>query len=178
MRVAISFVGIVLTACAGPNASGHLIPEYFRREHSDVMARYLEGQAGFRVATDADCGCEEDLNRARTESSGSWEANPAYHPYYAVGDFNQDGASDFGAGVIDPKLPGSFRLVVFNGPFSKSTAAPAFVSEPRGLGQALFYGPPRPQPYFLVVGAFESEGALLHQTKSGNYTLTEGDEGA
>jgi hypothetical protein len=40
--------------------------------------------------------------------------------------------------------------------------APAFVKPGLDLkGQGLFYGPPRPKPYRLLIGRFEAEGATL-----------------
>ena len=80
-----------------------------------------------------------------------------------TGDFNGDGVVDFAA-VVAEKRGGrhSFAIVVFNGPFGEKTAQPAFFRS--GLdfeGQGLFYGPPRPRPYRLVLGPFEAGGLAL-----------------
>jgi hypothetical protein len=61
--------------------------------------------------------------------------------------------------------------VVFNGPL-RPGVAPSF--EERGLdiqGQGLFFGPPRPKPYRLLIGGFESEAAIL-VPRGRSYVLT------
>jgi hypothetical protein len=81
-----------------------------------------------------------------------------------VGDFNGDGQKDLAIVVIAPVAAAKrFQLLLFNGPFlGKQSHGPAFVSEFLDLtGQGLFFGPPRPKPYRLLVGAFESEGMVL-----------------
>lgn len=57
----------------------------------------------------------------------------------------------------------NFVLVVFNGPFSPETQSPAFIRSGMDLKYfGLSYGPPRPKPYRLVLGPFDSDsGALL-----------------
>jgi hypothetical protein len=55
-----------------------------------------------------------------------------------------------------------FAFAVFNGPFESPEVSPAFFEARLDLKrQGLFFGPPRPKPYRLVRGAFESEGAML-----------------
>jgi hypothetical protein len=150
-------------------------PSYFASGHRSVVAEWLTRHNTFRVASDSDCACDEDLKRERTVSTGAWKAKPNYHPFYVTGDFNQDGAADFAVGIIDANVPGMFRVVVFNGPFAKASRHdPAFVSKPRRLGQAMFFGEPRPKPHMLVVGAFESHGAVLRPTPKG-YVLSDAD---
>src|SRR2546422_7028023 len=47
----------------------------------------------------------------------------------------------------------NFALVVFNGPFKSETASPAFIQSGLDLRYSgLFYGPPRPKPYRLLLG--------------------------
>ncbi len=52
---------------------------------------------------------------------------------------------------------------MFNGPFKSETLSPAFMQSGMDLKYSgLFYGPPRPKPYRLLLGPFESDsGALL-----------------
>lgn len=94
---------------------------------------------------------------------GNWKPIPDYHPYVATGDFNGDGVDDFAVVVVDrSKDKNNFVLVVFNGPFPSKTVSPAFIKSGLELtDQGLFYGPPRPKPYRLVQGPFESEGWVL-----------------
>ncbi len=98
-------------------------------------------------------------------SDGPWAGVPDYHPYRATGDFNDDGAVDFAVVLVhrDRALAHkNYALIVFNGPFTKSTSSPAFLEAGLDMKRAgLFYGPPRPKPFRLVIGRFESHGALL-----------------
>jgi len=87
---------------------------------------------------------------------------PDYHPYVVSGDFNGDGEIDFAVAVARTNTPHIFKILVFNGPIKSVGEAPSFVDSISGLtGIGFFYGPPRPKPYRLVVGAFESEGDVL-----------------
>jgi hypothetical protein len=75
--------------------------------------------------------------------------------------FNGDGTTDFAVMVIDRlKSTKNFELLVFNGPFPSKSAQPAFVQADQE-GNALFFGPPRPKPYRLVVGPFESDNSAV-----------------
>jgi hypothetical protein len=103
---------------------------------------------------------------------------PDYHPYRATGDFNGDGSEDFAVIVVERSAAHDDNaLVVFNGPFRKSTSRPAFIE--RGLnikGVGLFYGPPRPKPYRLLIGRFESDSGALVTPRGRTYELTWDDE--
>jgi hypothetical protein len=97
----------------------------------------------------------------RTYKESSWQAVPDYHPYRVSGDFNGDGIKDF-AVVLKNRKDKSFALVIFNGPLNYRNPTPAFIKS--GLDMVhmgLFYGPPRPKPYHLILGPFESEGIEL-----------------
>jgi hypothetical protein len=151
------------------------VPRYLPAEHAQILRTWLNDQLQSRAAEDADCRCEDDLKRMRTESGGVWMANPGFHPYYVSGDFNRDGELDFAVGIVEGSSAATFRVAIFNGPFkSKASPRPAFLSGPIPLGEALFFGAPRPKPYALVVGAFGSEGAIVKSTASG-YALQGGE---
>lgn len=101
----------------------------------------------------------------------TWSAVPDYHPYAATGDFNGDGITNFAVMVIDQtKSTKNFELLVFNGPFQAGSKAPAF-AQPGLEGDALFFGPPRPKPYRLVVGPFESDNAAILVPHGRTYRL-------
>jgi hypothetical protein len=100
----------------------------------------------------------------RRGSGGPWKPVRDYQPYMATGDFNGDGQSDFAAVVVDDTQPveQSFTLLVFNGPIKSRRQRPAFVEQKLDFRhRGLFFGPPRPRPYRLLFGLFESEGHLL-----------------
>ncbi len=135
---------------------------------SGVMASWLTAHSGFRVATAADCACAEDIAQMRKGFGGRWKPVRDYAPYVATGDFNGDGQSDFAVVVVDISRPREhlFILMVFNGP-SQSAVKPHFTQRDLDMrGKGLFFGAPRPRPHRLVVGAFESEGAILQPVGS------------
>ncbi len=133
--------------------------------HQQVVDSWLQNHPGYRLAQESDCGeCTEQIQAIRRGMGGAWKAVPNYKPYSVVGDFNGDGQKDLAIVVITPFTAAKrFQLLIFNGPFPGAQShKPAFVSEFLDLtGQGLFFGPPRPKPYRLLVGGFESEGMLL-----------------
>lgn len=137
--------------------------------HERIIARWLAGNPGHRIATLEDCACDADVKYLRTGDS-EWPATPDYHPYRATGDFNADGHRDFALVTRTTSDPPKWMLVVFNGPLGEQ-ARPAFVERRLDFGQvALFYGPPRPKPYRLLIGGFESHGVLM-EPKGKSYEI-------
>ncbi|MFT4254254.1 MAG: FG-GAP repeat protein [Caulobacter sp.] len=126
---------------------------------------------GHGWAREADCGCDEDLLRQRTVSEGVWKAQPDYRPYLAQGDFNGDGRADLAVGVRPSGETGTYRVLILDG----GRRTPAFLSEPLPLSQVLFFGPSRPAPYRLLVGAFGSEAAGFEPAVSSGYRLEQAD---
>ena|ERR1022692_14855 len=143
-------------------------------EQSSVVAGWLSKHPEYRLANDKDCECDEDIQTMRAGSGGVWKPVPDYHPYVASGDFNGDGVIDFAVVVINRRKAHDFVLLVFNGPDDVHHPIPAFVGSHSDLaGSGLSYGPPRPKPYRLVVGPFESDNTLILQPRGKTYRLTE-----
>lgn len=149
--------------------------------HTEPAEKVLEGwlakHPGLRLATDTDCKCDEDIEQMRRGYGGNWGPVRDYHPYVATGDFNGDGAIDFAVMVIDRfKSTKNFALLVFSGPLRSKSTQPAFIQADQE-GDALFFGPPRPKPYRLVVGPFESDNSAILVPRGRTYVLEEnGDE--
>jgi len=146
---------LVCSALTVPAWAGHTLTA----QEQKVLQSWLAYHAEYRAATDEDCDCADDIQQMKAGFGGVWKPVSDYHPYAATGDFNGDGVEDFAVAVVDrSKQEKNFALVVFNGPFKLESASPAFLEaglELRSYG--LFYGPPRPKPYRLLVGRFESD---------------------
>lgn len=160
MQTARSLVFVAMCfASVVPAWAGHTLSAAEQK----ALGTWLTKHPVYRLATDGDCDCADDIKQMKAGSGGKWKPVPDYHPYAATGDFNSDGVEDFAVVVIDrSKLKDNFVLLVFNGPFPSKTVSPAFMKSGLDLtDQGLFYGPPRPKPYRLVQGPFESEGWVL-----------------
>lgn len=161
----------VCSALAVPAWAGHTLTA----QEQKVLQSWLAHHPEYRAATDEDCDCADDIQQMKAGSGGVWKPVPDYHPYAATGDFNGDGVEGFAVAVVDrSKQEKNFALVVFNGPFKfKSQAAsPAFLEAGLDLRSCgLFYGPPRPKPYRLLVGRFESDSGSLLIPKGRGYRL-------
>ncbi len=134
------------------------------QQEQKVLEAWLSRHPEYRIAEDEDCACPDDIRQMRAGSGGVWKAVADYRPYVATGDFNGDGQEDFAVVVVErSKKRSNFTLLVFNGPFESETVSPAFIKSGLDLMyRGLFYGPPRPKPYRLVVGRFESDtGSVL-----------------
>jgi hypothetical protein len=145
---------------AVPVWSGHTLSS----PEQQVLKRWIARHSGYRQATDEDCDCAGDIQQMKAGYGGAEKPVRDYHPYVVTGDFNGDGAEDFAVVLIDrSKREKNFALIVFNGPFKSETSSPAFFQSGMDLRYwSLFYGPPRPKPYRLGLGPFESDsGSLL-----------------
>lgn len=166
----ISAVLALMCFCSAPSVwAGHTL----RPNEQKILHEWLKKHPELRQATDADCKCAEHIRQMRTGSGDIWVGVPDYHPYVATGDFNGDGIRDFAVEVVNSS--GSeprFTLVVFNGPFKASKRSPDFYDPGIDLfGQALFFGPPRPKPYRLVIGPFNSDNSVILSPHGNSYML-------
>jgi hypothetical protein len=153
----------IILAAVTTFAFGTSTAHKLNSSQAEVIEFWLNHHQEYRLANDADCVCDSDLRSMRAGYGRHWKPVADYHAYVASGDFNGDGQTDFAVVVLNKsKGKRRFTLLVFNGPFASPEAAPAFVDSELDLtGSGLFYGPPRPKPYRLVVGRFESEGMTL-----------------
>jgi len=80
---------------------------------------------------------------------------------------------DFAAVVIDSsRTAKNFTLLIFNGPFNSKKATPAYVKSGLDLReQGMSFGPPRPKPYRIVVGPFESDNTWILVPKGHTYKV-------
>lgn len=162
------FLTICLAICF-PARCGHTLTA---REQT-VLKSWLVNHPQYRLAINKDCDCEGDIQQMKTGYGGLTTPVPGYHPYVATGDFNGDGVRDFAVVVIDrEKKEKNFTLVVFNGPFRPGTTSPAFIESGLDLKRSgLVFGPPRPKPYRLVLGPFESDSGVSLAPQGRSYRL-------
>jgi hypothetical protein len=158
----VNFVTIVLLGLLGQGGGSHTLGP----AHQRVLSAWLASHPNYRLAKDGDCDCKEQIDQMRAGWPDSgWKPVPNYHPYQVVGDFNGDGVLDFAVVLIETNRIDDQRwaLAVFNGPFEGGASSPAFFEKGLKLKyEGVFFGPPRPLPYRLVVGPFESDaGGLL-----------------
>ena len=173
--LAIVVLVMVLTTHATPASSVEAVPSYVASRFKGSIASWLSHHPGYRLANDADCSCADDIAQVRAGSPPQWPPIPDYHPFYMVGDFRGDGADDVAVGVIAQEHPNKFRVLIIHGAPPNGRASKIFLSEELDFRQGLFYGAPRPKPWRLVVGPFESEGVTFEPTRDG-YRFSSEDE--
>ena len=148
------------------------LPTYIDRNAASAITSWLVRNPDYHVLDDSDCKCNDDLMETRTQTHGVWVGNPEYHPYYVLGDFNGDGRLDVAIGVGKRGLSGKFSvLIIDNYEAQHAPIGGGFLSRPFDIGEALFFGPPRPKPYSLLVGHFDSEGWEFIPKRGGQYIL-------
>lgn len=139
-------------------------------EHKAEMEKWLRTHRDFRMATEADCDCSDSLKDIRFSNSPGWPANPNYLSYYVVGDFNHDGMGDFAVLLIKKEMfMEKLYVGIFNGTSVSNQYMPTILKA-KGFDiveTGLFYGPPRPKPYSLIIGVFNSEGVAIVPSKNG-----------
>jgi len=138
-----------------------------------ALARWLDRNPQFRLATEEDCDCGDDIQLMRR--SGPWgEPVPGYVPYALVGDFRRNGQSDLAVVVTKVDRPdGEAMLVIFDGPFGGAGKQPSFIGQ---AGLLAHEGLSLTQQEKLpIYGAFYSEGCVFRPKGSG-YVKDCGDD--
>lgn len=135
---------------------------HIRSEHRAVLQAWLAHQTNLRPALEHDCADREGLAAMRRERGRQ------YHPYYAVGDFNDDGREDFAVTLINKSEPSQVSIVVFNGPVEKNTS-PAFISNDFELSDAGLWVGCVERGQRLIAGPFESDECVVLQPRSKGY---------
>ena len=97
------------------------VPSFIKPEHRQAVRGFLKTRPYMRVATYADAENKQTLEFLN-EGYGENKS-----PYYAVGDFNNDGREDFAVAFVNTRRPKNFAVVVFNGPFrGRRAVRPAY----------------------------------------------------
>ncbi|MBS0471542.1 MAG: hypothetical protein JSR60_10755 [Proteobacteria bacterium] len=136
-----------------------MAPAQLSADQNRQLVRFLEKHPDLRLATPAQCQCDDDIRTMRTQGSFGTPL-PDYDPHLAVGDFNGDGRSDF-AILLDDRSRG-LTFVIFNG----GRDGPAYVShDDFDMANIGVFPPGRDTG--LLVGPFESEGCLYELKDDG-----------
>ena len=170
IKSSVLLAALLLAGLSSGVDAAPVLPDYVNSEARSALTSWLSAHPKYRVLTDRDCECDDDLRQIRTHTTGVWKADPDYHPFYVIGDFRHDKHRD--VAVFVEEIPSHTRRVLVIDDIARPGAGRgAFVSSDIGRYETLFYGPPRPKPYDLVVGRYESEGRLLKPRGRGGYRL-------
>lgn len=121
----------------------------FKPKHKKVLEKWLTGKTRLRPAVENDAS-KEDLEAWR-------RTNTSFYPYYAVGDFNQDGKEDFAVLLKAEGVDDEGAIAVFNAPFSNSK--PVYFEQ--GFGVKQFYIEYYREEKMLYLTAYETHGFYL-----------------
>jgi hypothetical protein len=173
MKQGAMMLGLALVAApAGQGmarAAASAEPAYLTPADRPMVRQWLAAHPGYRLLTDDDCRCDDDIRGMRhPKISGRW-AKPDFHPYYTRGDFDRDGRQDLAVGVHSSGERGQFRVLVL------SKVAKPFLSDPFLLGDAIFKSRPGTKPDLLLVGGFETEVGSLEPKRGGGYRYVPSD---
>jgi hypothetical protein len=103
------------------------VPSFINPAHRQAVRSFLKMKPHLRVATYADTD-EHGRNLLGNVNGSEFGENNS--PYYAVGDFNNDGREDFAIAFVNTRRPKDFPVAIFNGPFrGRRWIAPAFYNE-------------------------------------------------
>ena len=80
--------------------------------HSEKIQAWLTTHPGYRLATAADCYCDEDIESLRNGDGAAWEPQPDFHPYLGRGDFDGDGSQDVAVVAIPSDKRGKIYVLV------------------------------------------------------------------
>ena len=159
----------VLVGPEQPRAAAPAEPAYLKPADRSMVRQWLAAHPGYRLATDADCRCDDDIRQMRDPKLSGALSAPDFHPYYARGDFDRDGHQDLALGVHSSGERGQFRVLVL------SKVAKPFLSDPFLLGEAIFRSRPGTKPDLLLVGRFETEAGSLEPRRAGGYRYVPSD---
>jgi hypothetical protein len=124
------------------------VPSFINPAHRQVVQSFLKTKPYLRVATYADA---DDKSRLEYVSNVTFGENKS--PYYAVGDFNNDGREDFAVAFVNTRRPKDFPVAVFNGPFKGGRwVTPAYYNEKRFGTSDFLLANTDERPHGLQVG--------------------------
>lgn len=141
--------------------------EAVQPRNSLEIDRWLRANSEYGRATVEDCNCQEDIASLKRGDGRAWKAQPTYEPYYAVGDFDGNGAADFAIVVKNIRERADVRVIVFLARKGKNEFDAINVKVDAGSleGIALFAKRRSGHRTTLLVGPFASEGTPVNIPK-------------
>jgi hypothetical protein len=148
------------------------LPAYISAADAAGVTEWLRTHPTYRLATDGDCACADNIAETTRQRQGLPPADRDYHPYYARGDFNHDGVVDTAFGVIGRDDVQTYAVLIIDGAaWAKKRRLKAWLGESMLLRQVMLFGPPGSPRDTLMVGPFDSEACLIVRSRFGGYRL-------
>jgi hypothetical protein len=172
---------ILLLACPLRTFAKERMPAHHAKVLKGWMQRhpksFLDRSPSYRLATEADCECQEMIQIVRKSKQG----DPTWDPYYLARDFNGDDIEDFAVGLVktDPVCTSCKRdaVLVFFGPFDKQPIYGDLFFRLNIAGNGFFAWDRNAKSTHLVIGPFQSTGWALIWKKKAEYFSLELDDG-
>lgn len=144
--------------------SSFIYSQEIKTEYKSVLKIWLDKNPNLILPNETDAS-QEDLKAWR-------KSNKDFQPFYAVGDFNQDGKEDF-AVLLKIKGKDDTAIAIFNAPFTKSK--PAYFK--KGFGNiATLYIEYNNDVKMIYMTVYETEGFYLKSKKNGYVVVDVFDE--
>lgn len=152
-------LSFVTSFAAEGRSGGEVMADQDRRE----LNGWLEQHHDQRLASAADCDCQNEISELRRGLGTAWPAQSNYQPYYARGDFDGNGLRDFAVIIQSKDQPGHAQVLIFlrenASHASKILSRPVDRADLKGFG--LFVGKRDGKRTRLLAGTFGSEGYEL-----------------
>ena len=152
-RMAVLRVFLLCWSCAACAAA---------TSHQNQIQTWLSTHPKYRLATEADCQCAEDIASLRKGAGDAYPPQPNYEPYYATGDFDGDGIEDAAYIVLSQSSNTGVSVVVL---FGNGANPSEFIRQKDNVkGTGLFVHKPTTgqKRWILEIGAFESEAEEIN----------------
>lgn len=132
--------------------------ENIKPAHAEILAAWLKTKPHLDLARPGEIPADQ-MKRFR-----EWQKNPNAHPYYAVGDFNQDGREDF-AVLLNNKKTGKERSLAV---FEAGSKSPDFFNREMFEHFILSFDW---EKKVLYISSFESDDGVILTPKGDSYIL-------
>lgn len=161
---------LYLSILVAASISAYSLPPAVRPAQRPALRAWLAGHRPYRVVDEAECACDDELFAIRHAAVGhrADRSGHLYHPYYAEGDFDGDGKSDFAVVVADRRSGRARRVLIFT---RSGAGYVPFLSGHIARESMLFADTPPPARTRLTVGSWRLSRQVFDPAGSGLYHL-------